>query len=292
MHFIDDVTVLSHQEVDGLDTTTLAASDISSLARWMKLHKYPWSHNQAEWLKPYVVNKWDITVFQYVKPRTSQGAIASSLLDLSFKTETPFFPYSEPANQRQEGQYSHRRLLRLFILSDARMRGDFASNSVNEDWPGIPTYAAPIAGARLASLAAMLKINASDFPENTWLTTIEDRATPRPGIADVAFSPDDDDSQIVPPVADLRVRHYIYIPAEAVIALFIGLSLWLNKRKFQTSFLSVAHQVVRGTMWTAVGLYVVTALLTIAMLFTPIASFLVVLVALSIARLVQSSRNV
>jgi len=172
------------------------------------------------------------------------------------------------------------------------MRGDFASDSVNEDWPGIPTYAAPIAGAKLASVAMMLKINPNDFPANTWLTTIEDHATPRPGIADVVFSPDDDQSKIVPQVADLRVHHYIYIPFEAVLALLIGFTLWLNKRKLQTSFLSVAHQVVRATTWTLVALYVAMALLTIAMMFTPMASLSVVLVAVSIVRLARRSRNV
>jgi len=80
--FVDDVTVLSHQVLGGQDTTTLAATDIASLGRWMKAHKYPWSHDQAEWLRPYIENKWDSTVFRYIKPQPSGTAVASSLLDL------------------------------------------------------------------------------------------------------------------------------------------------------------------------------------------------------------------
>ena len=224
------VDVLAEQHVDGIDATTLEASDIASLKRWMAGNRYPWSPDISDWLQPYVANKWKITIFKFVKANTSDSKVASSLLDLTFQTMQPFYPYSEPAYQRDPDSYNPERLLRVFVLADARMDAGLGQNSYGADWSGRTISAAPIDGEKLHSLSSALKLRDSDLPEGTWLTAFDDNSSPRLGYADLYFGPSYTQDKKVLPVIDNRIKHHVYIPVDLVaIFILIAGSIWLSK---------------------------------------------------------------
>jgi len=224
------VEVVAEQHVNGIDATTLDASNIASLKRWMEGNGYPWSSDISDWLQPYVVNDWKITIFKFVKVNSADSKLASSLLDLTFQTTKPFYPYTEPAYQRDPDSYDQERLLRVFMLSDARMDAGLGQNSFGADWPGRTISAAPVDSKKLHSLSTALKLLDSDLPEGTWLTAFDDKSSPRPGYADLYFWPSETQDKIVLPVIDKRIKHHFYIPIDllAIFILFAG-STWLSK---------------------------------------------------------------
>lgn len=85
-----------------------------------------------EWLAPYVAKRWLLTAIKIAGAAGSK-AIATSAVCMSFKAERPFYPYREPAEQRETmpaslkagvaPDVSNDRRLRVFFVSDARMDG-------------------------------------------------------------------------------------------------------------------------------------------------------------------------
>ena len=249
------VDVLAEQHVDGIDATTLEASDIASLKRWMTRNGYSWSPGISDWLQPYVVNKWKLTVFKFVKANTSDSKVASTLLDLTFRTTQPFYPYSEPAYQRDPDSYDPERLLRVFVLSDSRMDAGLGQNSYGQDWPGKTISAAPVDSEKLHSLSSALKLTDSDLPDGTWLTAFDDESSPRPGYADLYFWPSETQDKIVLPVIDERIKHHIYIPIDLVaVFILIAGSIWLSKLR-QTSKVLPQHLELYNSLFV-IGLFV------------------------------------
>ena len=62
---------------------------------------------------------------------------------MSFTTDKPFFPYREPADQRENlpaGDKGKGRTLRLFVLMPDRAAGALEESYV---WPGVAKYARP-----------------------------------------------------------------------------------------------------------------------------------------------------
>ena len=118
---------------------------------------------------------------------------------MTFHTTKPFYPYSEPANQRAAGNYDPNRLLRVFFLSDSRMAGALGPNAAGTMWPGQVKGAGKLDGLTTEESARALNIPRKDLPEGTWLTVFEDRSSPRPGVADLYFSADRDQSTLERP---------------------------------------------------------------------------------------------
>ena len=110
------VRVLEQRVVAGLDATVLAAADAGALDRWLAQHGYPAGPELRAWLAPYVERGWIVTAFRY-DPAGSAGAFASSAVRMSFETDRPFFPYSEPAGG------DHRpRPFRVSVIAPTRTR--------------------------------------------------------------------------------------------------------------------------------------------------------------------------
>jgi hypothetical protein len=125
---------------------------------------------------------------------------------MSFKTDRPFYPYAEPGDQRALGSYNPGRLLRVFVLSMARMEGKLDHPTTT--WPGGPAWAHTLSEEQRGKLVKGLGGQAS-LPGRPWLTVFDDSSSPRPGVADVFFSTASDQTTLARP----PIIHYRYVDA-------------------------------------------------------------------------------
>lgn len=188
------VEVLQEKHVAGYDAKVLRASDTAALQAWLKQHEYEARPALMRWVKPYVDKGWVITAFKIARDKdASTGlAVGSAAVRMSFKTDAPFFPYSEPDDLKDA---KTRRLLRVFFLGDRKMlgvRGD-------ADWETKIAWAGKLAAEGAKALAPLLKIPGYEPTEDTWLTEFEDHASPRPGGLDVTFKQNPDQNPVERP---------------------------------------------------------------------------------------------
>jgi hypothetical protein len=226
------VRVLETQHVAGFDAVVLSADNADALRNWIQSHGYAAHPALLAWLTPYVQAHWKITAFKISKDNPRSTRTASAAVAMSFQTSRPFFPYREPADQRKPGHYSAARSLRVFFLSTARMEGVLGEPATSQAWPGKVVFANPIADAQVKTIGTYLPPAARQFSAKTWLTTFEDRSSPRPGTDDIYFAPATQQTSVVPsPVIETRVQH-IRIPIEALVLLAgLGGFFWIKVRR-------------------------------------------------------------
>ena len=199
------VTVLEIQRVAGFDAAVLEATDAKALNDWLKKHEYQSRPELVDWLDAYVKAGWKITAFKIAKDQPEGTAVHTSAVRMSFKTEQPFFPYREPADQlRIPPSMWSNRLLRVYFLSDQRYQGPLGKDGY---WPGKTVFAGKIdAFFYYKDVLAHLKLKEPSLAELRWLTEFEDRSSPRPGTDEVYFSPSADQTAIARP----EVIRYVY----------------------------------------------------------------------------------
>jgi hypothetical protein len=197
------VEVLDAQRVAGYDAVVLKANDAKALEEWLQKHGYATRPELTMWLGPYIEKGWIITAFQIPKPDPERNDVSTSAVMMSFDSERPFFPYSEPADQRTSTPGRGRRLLRVFLVGTQRMQGKLEDPKT--EWPGRTVWAKHLGAPHQTTLKEeMTKIDGS-VPENAYLTVLDDSASPRPGTADLFFSPSADQSAISRP----PIIHYV-----------------------------------------------------------------------------------
>jgi hypothetical protein len=200
-----DVSNLGEQDIAGYHAVILRADDPKALEQWLKENGYSWPAGGEEWLKPYIAAKWTIAAFKLIKPvpktpqPDDQNLLAQKLpivthaIRMSFSTEKPFFPYSEPGDrQNATNASSYGRTLRVSILSNEKMSGTLGDKA---SWPGQLQYAGSSAaeGDPQWNSGQWLSFAKLDGPKYqltlpTHLTSFRDDSNPRPGTADLYFS--------------------------------------------------------------------------------------------------------
>ena len=193
-------TVVAEKDVAGYHATTLAAEDEKALSTWLTANGYFSTLELRAWLKPYIDKKWNITAFKLIK-RTDGAVLTTRAIRLSFHTDQPFYPYSEPSDRQLANAASPvGRALRVAILSDQRMTGVLANQN---PWPGRLEYAGPSAPSAAQNPQwtakdwlrfAQLNDIKHDVALPTELTSFIDESNPRPGTADLYLSPGADQS--------------------------------------------------------------------------------------------------
>jgi hypothetical protein len=196
-----EVRVLEEKRVAGYDAVVLEADAPDALSQWLKDHGYDFSPALTDWAAPYVKAGWKITAFKVAKKLPDEPDVAASAVRMSFQTEKPFFPYREPTAPPQaakgtasEKEGTPRRLLRVFFLSDSRVKGVLGEDG--KAWPGKVSWANKVSGGDREKVLEELKLPGETPPAAWWLTEFEDHSSPRPGTADVYFSKDDDQSTV------------------------------------------------------------------------------------------------
>jgi hypothetical protein len=203
------VTVLSESRVAGLDATVLEANDATALGKWLEDHGYAFRNELTSWVEQYVKDKWKITAFKIARADTS-AALGTKAVKMSFTTERPFFPYREPDDQRTPAASGGFRLLRVFFLSNERVTGELANPG---GWPGKASWAGAVKDAPSLFSGAL---GIEEIPPAPVLTTLDDRSSPRPGVADVFFVRDADQRELRPPPVTVEDPIVIPVPLELV----------------------------------------------------------------------------
>jgi hypothetical protein len=198
------VQVLLQQHVAGYDAVCLKASNPRELQEWLGRHGYVTRDDLDEWLKPYIEAGWIITAFQINKPDAEKDGLSTQAVRMSFKTDRPFYPYAEPGDQREKGGFRPGRLLRIFLVSTARMEGKL--DHATTVWPGKPAWANTLSADRRGKLLDRIGKKAKvSLPEKPWMTVFDDPASPRPGVADLYFSVSADQATLArPPIIQYR----------------------------------------------------------------------------------------
>lgn len=227
---VSAVRPLSTQRVAGYDAVVLEADNAAELNRWLGKHGYASSPSLTGWLEPYVAARWKITAFKIAKD-ASYREVGTSAVRMSFKTDRPFFPYREPANQREakESQAGDR-LLRIFLLSSLRMDGAL-DDQASSAWPGRTVWADRIPGADLEVFNRLVPSD-SNLPANTWLSVFEDKSSPRPGTDEVYFTPSKQQGTTQLPPIIRTVGQSIPVPLDLVLIL-IGVVILFMRWKRQ-----------------------------------------------------------
>jgi hypothetical protein len=193
----NEVRVLEEKRVAGHDTAILEAEDAKALGKWLKDHGYEFSPALTDWVEPYVKKGWKVTAFKIAKDAPKTRAVATSAIRMTFTTDQPFFPYREPNNLTPAAQGGSERLLRVFFLSESRVKGTLGAKG--DRWPGTVAWANRLNGTDREKLLQLLKLPAQTPPDSWWLTEFEDRSSPRPGAVDVYFSTSEDQGTVARP---------------------------------------------------------------------------------------------
>jgi hypothetical protein len=222
------VRILDAQRVGGYNAVVLEADNAEALATWLTAHNYATTPSLSAWLAPYIAAHWKITAFKIAKDE-DMPAVATSAVRMSFTAEQPFFPYREPADQREAQPNAPvlqgNRLLRVFFIGPERVAGSIGA--ARAPWPGETYYSNPI--AKITKPLA-LPVQA---PEGAWLTVFEDRASPRPGTDDLFFARAADASPLLPKPRVQVIPKPIPLPLDVLaVSIFViwRLVRWARKR--------------------------------------------------------------
>jgi hypothetical protein len=203
-------TIVAERDIAGYHATILAADDEDAISAWLTKNGYLSTPELRAWMKPYIAAKWKITAFRLNKMDGAAPMLVTRAIRLSFPTDRPFYPYSEPSDRQQASAASPvGRALRVAILSDQRMTGSLADKT---SWPAKLEFAGsstPLPSKQNSWSAkqwlAFAKLDDAGHNTSlpTQLTTFIDQSNPRPGTADLYFSPDTDQSTFQGEAVDL-----------------------------------------------------------------------------------------
>jgi hypothetical protein len=110
------VSVLEERRIGPYDASILSADSADALAQWLASHGFVSRPSVVEWLRPYVEHHWLLTAFR-IAPNAGSSANRLPAVRMSFPTERPFYPYSEPAETAPENATSNRSL-HVFFVAD------------------------------------------------------------------------------------------------------------------------------------------------------------------------------
>lgn len=218
------VRVLDEVRVAGYDAVVLEADDPAALAQWLTDRHYATTPTLTSWLTPYVAAHWKITAFRVASPTPGDPRPpGTSPVRMTFSTERPFYPYREPDDQRVPGLGP--RTLRVHVVAPQRMEGTVGDAG---RWPGEVQYAAarPDLASRMQSLSGVA------VPAGWWLTTFDDRSSPRPGTDEVYLRVASSQAPRIPPPVVVPAYDDRTIPVDwIVMAGALGAFVWRRARR-------------------------------------------------------------
>lgn len=188
------VVVLEQKRVGNLDAAVLGfradktqrvEDTADELLGWLASRGYAARPELTEWLAPYIRDNWVITAFKIAgdpkaeAPGGGSVAVRGEAVRMSFKTDRPFFPYREPADQRDRQSGAAPRLLRLFVAAKERMAGTIGEST---PWPGQTVFANAVGDGERGTILGKLDLPSTTLPAKWWLTEFEDHSAPRQGI--------------------------------------------------------------------------------------------------------------
>jgi hypothetical protein len=227
------VDVLAEGRVGSFDVVVLKAADAEALNDWLKKNNYQSGPELVKWFEPYVKAGWMMTAFKFAQD-AAPPFLSTSAVRLTFKTDKPFFPYSEPGDMQPLGGFQRPggpppfgppRLLRVYFIGTKRMAGVLGED--RNPWPGNTVWSNTITATDWGRLRADLKVEGQPVPADAWLTIFEDPSSPRPGTADVYFEPSGDQSTVKRP----DIINHVYDPDGSIEARERGVDPFASSKR-------------------------------------------------------------
>lgn len=223
------VDVVSTAKVAGYEAVVLDATDAAELHRWLVEHEYAATPDLDAWVAPYIAARWKITAFKIDK---SQPEIAArtSAVKMSFTTDRPFFPYREPASQKDVPYGSRVRSLRVFFLGPERVRGLIGAST---SWPGFLEWSNTLYHTTREEVARRTGIS---IPETTRLTAFIDTSVVRDGDGDLFFVRDADQRAFAQPPWVHENVDVTHVPLDLAMVpiMLIAFVFWRRKHAEKT----------------------------------------------------------
>jgi hypothetical protein len=214
-----NVAVIAEKSVGGYDAKVLKASDENALTAWLNERGYEIRPALTKWMKPYIAKGWMITAFKISTgdANAKNQSVGSAAVRMSFNTDVPFFPYSEPEDMRDS---KAPRLFRVFCISNERMSGQLDK----AEWDGQTVWAGKPSEEQWRTVSQFVKIPGWQPDANAWLTEFEDRSSPRKGEFDLTFVPAKEQTTVERPdrIVFAARTDFGAVPAFAAVALAIA----------------------------------------------------------------------
>lgn len=183
------VKLIERKEVAGFDASVLSASSATALTGWLKANGYYSSPELEVWAAPYIKNGWMLTALRVAKRTDSKADVNvnAAALRITFQTERPLFPYSEPDSRKAAAKVgATSRLLRLYFISNERYDGALEGG---DTWTGKAVWSNKLTPLQMNNLAGLLKLPVATDKNNWWLTEFEDRWPYGVASGDLYFAP-------------------------------------------------------------------------------------------------------
>ncbi len=180
------VRVIEQKRIGAFDASVLKAESVPVLQAWLKENGYSTRPALEAWFAEYIRLGWYIAAFKVAGGNPTTDS-ANTPVRISFKTDVPVYPYREPLDQKppRKGRYSSR-LLRLFVLSEARVEGRLGTVADAKPFAGQAVWSKPVDAATIGPALAAGKFQA--MTADWHLTEFEDPSDPRVGTDDLYFS--------------------------------------------------------------------------------------------------------
>jgi hypothetical protein len=212
------VRVLSTTNVAGYDATTLQADDPKPLADWLTAHGFVMTPALEQWLAVYVQNKWTMTAFVVAGAENTHGDVTTRAIDMTFTTDTPFYPYREPGAGTEADNVTSApgRTLRVYFAAPQR----FAATLAGQPWSAKVTHAHEFSG--VPGIETLLGAS-------RYITVFLDETSPRRGVDELYFAPAPTAGDVVAPpfVVTSSEPHIIPVDMLLIVGIF---GLWIVGR--------------------------------------------------------------
>ncbi|MBN9502370.1 MAG: hypothetical protein BGO01_13005 [Armatimonadetes bacterium 55-13] len=175
------VQILKTERVGDYQATVVKATDGATMNAWLKENHYASRPAMTDWLDSYTKKQWVFTALKYVAEpnRTTQ----TKALRLSFKTETPHYPYKMPRDTWPSGW---RRNLTVYFVSNAAMVG--AYEGTDRVWEANQAWSGALPESMRSPLAKNLDLSANDIPTNAKVTIFRNGENPDGYDQDLVFA--------------------------------------------------------------------------------------------------------
>lgn len=151
---------LQRVQIDDYELVTLKADNAQALAEWLAKCGFAPRASLSAWVDGYLKRQWVVTAMRYAPRIDAKPPVhaAGPVVRLSFKTEQPFYPYTEPeadpneawsfAARYPQARYP-RRSLDLWVVAPEPVRGTVTGGFL----AGPPVASTkPVSGEELARL--------------------------------------------------------------------------------------------------------------------------------------------
>ncbi len=91
--------------VAGYEVAVLTSKRGEDLQEWLKTNKFPVKQSVAAWSQSYLDRGFGIVAFKFAGKHGEGASMRPKPVRLSFKTDTPFFPYREPKDAKPSSRY-------------------------------------------------------------------------------------------------------------------------------------------------------------------------------------------